>query len=44
VIPEEEIRRRGAEPVSLAELYAQSDFITLHIRLARYQGLINQQA
>jgi D-3-phosphoglycerate dehydrogenase len=44
-IPEDEIHRRGAEPVSLAELYAQSDFITLHIPLnADTRGLINQKA
>jgi D-3-phosphoglycerate dehydrogenase len=44
LIPEEEIRRRGAEPVSLAELYAQSDFITLHIPLTPdTKGMINQQ-
>ena len=44
-IPEDEILRRGAEPVSLAELYARSDFITLHIPLtADTKGLINRQA
>jgi len=44
-IPEDEIHRRGAEPVSLAELYARSDFISLHIPLsADTKGLINQQA
>jgi D-3-phosphoglycerate dehydrogenase len=44
-IPEEEIRRRGAEPVSLPELYAQSDFISLHIPLTPdTKGLISQQA
>jgi D-3-phosphoglycerate dehydrogenase len=44
-IPEEEIRRRGAEPVSLPDLYAKSDFITLHIPLtADTKGMINRQA
>jgi D-3-phosphoglycerate dehydrogenase / 2-oxoglutarate reductase len=44
-IPEDEIQRRGAEPVSLAELYARSDFITLHIPLtADTKGMINEQA
>jgi D-3-phosphoglycerate dehydrogenase / 2-oxoglutarate reductase len=44
-IPEEEIRRRGAEPVLLPELYAQSDFISLHIPLTPdTKGLISQQA
>jgi len=44
-MPEEEIRRRGAEPVSLTELYAQSDFITLHVPLTPdTKGMISQQA
>jgi len=44
-MPEEEIRRRGAEPVSLVELYAQSDFITLHVPLTPdTKGMISQQA
>jgi D-3-phosphoglycerate dehydrogenase len=44
-IPEEEIRRRGAEPVSLPGLYAQSDFISLHIPLnPDTKGLISRQA
>jgi D-3-phosphoglycerate dehydrogenase len=33
LIPDQEIEKRGARPVSLAELYAQADFITLHIPL-----------
>lgn len=33
LIPAEEITRRGAQPVSLDELYTQSDFISLHLPL-----------
>jgi D-3-phosphoglycerate dehydrogenase len=33
LIAADEIERRGAEPVSLASLYAQADFITLHLPL-----------
>lgn len=31
LLTEEEIRKRGAEPVALGELYARSDFISLHV-------------
>jgi D-3-phosphoglycerate dehydrogenase / 2-oxoglutarate reductase len=45
LLPDDEIRRRGAEPVSLAEMYAQADFITLHIPLTPdTRGMINRQA
>jgi D-3-phosphoglycerate dehydrogenase len=45
LLPEDDIHRRGAEPVSLAELYAQADFITLHIPLTPdTRGMINPQA
>jgi D-3-phosphoglycerate dehydrogenase len=45
LLSDEEIRRRGAEPVSLADLYTQSDFITLHIPLtADTRGMISRQA
>jgi D-3-phosphoglycerate dehydrogenase len=45
LLPDDEIRRRGAEPVSLSDMYIQSDFITLHIPLtADTKGMINQQA
>ncbi|MBI4762806.1 MAG: hydroxyacid dehydrogenase [Chloroflexota bacterium] len=33
LIPEDEIRRRGADPASLQDLYAWSDFISLHLPL-----------
>ena len=45
LLPDDEIRRRGAEPVSLPEMYAQSDFITLHVPLTPdTKGLIGQVA
>jgi D-3-phosphoglycerate dehydrogenase / 2-oxoglutarate reductase len=45
LLAEDEIRRRGAEPVSLAELYARSDFITLHVPLdANTRAMINKQS
>jgi D-3-phosphoglycerate dehydrogenase len=41
----EEIRKRGAEPVTLAELYAQSDFITFHLPLTpESKGMVNGQS
>jgi len=33
LIPEQAIRQRGAEPLSLDELYDRSDFISLHVPL-----------
>lgn len=45
LLADEEITRRGAEPVSLADLYARSDFITLHIPLTPdTKGMIGKQA
>lgn len=45
LIAAEEIRRRGALPTSLAELYARSDFISLHVPLGpETRGMINGQA
>ena len=45
LIPEDEISHRGAQPVSLADLYARSDFITLHIPLRpETRGMIDGQA
>ncbi len=45
LLPEEEIRQRGPSPVSLQELYAQADFITLHVPLSREtRGMLDGQA
>ena len=45
LIPAGEIKQRGGEPVSLADLLAQSDFITMHIPLtADTKNLINAEA
>jgi len=45
LVPPEEISKRGAEPVSLAELYAQSDFITFHLPLTpESKGMVNGQS
>jgi D-3-phosphoglycerate dehydrogenase len=43
LVSDDEISHRGAEPVSLADLYARSDFITLHIPLNQHtKGIINR--
>ncbi len=40
-----EIGKRGAEPVELADLYARSDYITLHVPLTEgTRGMIDGQA
>jgi D-3-phosphoglycerate dehydrogenase / 2-oxoglutarate reductase len=45
LIPAEEISRRGAEPVSLDEIYARSDFISLHLPLTgETRSMVNEQA
>jgi D-3-phosphoglycerate dehydrogenase len=45
LVPPEEIRKRGAEPVNLSELYAQSDFITFHLPLTpESKGMVNGQS
>jgi D-3-phosphoglycerate dehydrogenase len=45
LIPEEEIKRRGAEPASLQDLYAWSDFISLHMPLTvDTRDMIGRQA
>jgi D-3-phosphoglycerate dehydrogenase len=45
LIPADVIAQRGAEPVSLADLYARADFITLHIPLtAETRGMLNGEA
>jgi D-3-phosphoglycerate dehydrogenase len=44
-LPVDEIQERGAEPVSLEQLYSQADLISLHMPLnAETRGMINQQA
>ena len=45
LIHAEEICQRGAEPVSLAELYARSDFISVHVPLTgETRGMIDAKA
>jgi len=45
LIPADQIRKNGAEPVSLPELYARSDFVSLHVPLApETRGMIDGQA
>jgi len=45
LIDAEEIKRRGAEPVSLDDLYAQADFITLHLPLTKEsRGMVGEEA
>jgi D-3-phosphoglycerate dehydrogenase len=45
LIPAEEILRRGAEPVSLENLYLRSDFISLHLPLtSETHAMLNEQA
>lgn len=45
LIPAEEIHRRGAKPVSLDDLYARSDFISLHLPLTdETRSMVGEQA
>ncbi len=45
LVPAEEIKKRGAEPVPLSELYAKSDFITFHLPLTpESKAMVNGQA
>ena len=45
LIPSAEIFRRGAEPVSLDELYSRSDFISLHLPLTEEtRAMVSEQA
>jgi len=45
LVPHEEIRQRGAKPVSLDELYARSDFVSLHLPLtAGTRSMVDAQA
>jgi D-3-phosphoglycerate dehydrogenase len=44
LLPDEAIQRRGVEPVTLDELYARADFISLHLPLtAETRGMLNEQ-
>jgi D-3-phosphoglycerate dehydrogenase len=45
LIPEEDIRQRWAKPVKLDDLYAESDFISLHLPLTdSTRSLVDEQA
>ena len=45
LIPSEEIVRRTAEPVELGDLYARSDYISLHLPLTdETRSMVNEQA
>ncbi len=45
LISAEEIKKRGAEPVALTDLYAKSDFITFHLPLTpESKGMVDGQA
>jgi D-3-phosphoglycerate dehydrogenase len=45
ILTPDEIRQRGGEPVTLDELYARSDVITLHVPLnSSTKGLLNADA
>jgi D-3-phosphoglycerate dehydrogenase len=44
LVPPEEIKKRGAEPLSLADLYAKADFISYHLPLTpESKGMVNGQ-
>ncbi|HSB66992.1 MAG TPA: hydroxyacid dehydrogenase [Anaerolineales bacterium] len=45
LVSTEEIKKRGAEPTTLVDLYAKSDFITFHLPLSpESKGMVNGQA
>lgn len=45
LLPVDEIARRGGEPVSLADLYARADMITMHIPLTpESRNMLNAEA
>jgi D-3-phosphoglycerate dehydrogenase len=44
LVPTDEIRKRGAEPATLPELFAKSDFISFHLPLTpESKGMVNGQ-
>ena len=44
LVPPEEIKKRGAEPIALTELYARSNFISFHLPLTpESKGMVNGQ-
>jgi D-3-phosphoglycerate dehydrogenase len=45
LVPAEEVKKRGIEPVALADLYAKSDFISFHLPLTpESKGMVNGQS
>jgi len=45
IVPHEEIRQRGAKPVSLEELFMRADFISLHLPLTdATRSMLDEQA
>ncbi len=45
VVSADEVKKRGAEPVPLADLYSKADFITFHLPLTpESKGMVNGQA
>ncbi len=45
LVSADEIKKRGADPLPLADLYAKSDFITFHLPLTpESKGMVNGQA
>jgi D-3-phosphoglycerate dehydrogenase len=45
LVPADEIKKRGAQPATLPDLYAKADFISFHLPLtADSKGMVNGQA
>jgi D-3-phosphoglycerate dehydrogenase / 2-oxoglutarate reductase len=45
LVPTDEIKRRGIEPVTLQDLYARADFISFHLPLTpESKGMVNGQS
>jgi len=45
LVPAEEIKKRGAEPATLLDLYTKADFISFHLPLTpESKGIVNGQA